>query len=107
MKIMIIPVNGHLIVKPKENKTFLPTEKGTFQEIGEVVAIAEDLKNLFQGFDKKGEDAVKIGVDVYFDSWLSAKYPTGEGDEEFYLVPWKDVRAIKRKEKNETDEISK
>lgn len=93
MKIMIIPVNGHLIVKPKANKTFLPTEKGTFQEIGEVVLVA----NLVSEVNTFGE-MPEIGDEVYFDSWLSAKYPTGEGDEEFYLVPWKDVRAIKRKE---------
>lgn len=86
---MITPVNGHLIIQPRKQETFLPTERGTFQEIGIITA------RPWYMFWK-----VKTGDEVYFDSWLSAKYPTGEGDEEFYLVPWKDVRAIKRNAKD-------
>lgn len=102
---MIIPVNGHLIVKPKTNKTFLPTEKGTFQEIGIVEAIPQVMTGSYMGvISYRNEFDVNIGDEVYFDSWLSAKYPTGEGDEEFYLVPWKDVRAIKKHETNKIPE---
>ena len=107
----IKPVNGHILIKPLEHKTFLPTEKGTFQEIGVVVDMSEELKShnkiafLEYNFTFYKVDAkVEIGDEVYFDSWLSAKYPTGEGDGEFYLVPFKDVRAIKRNEANKVSE---
>lgn len=86
----IRPINGHLIIEPRKQETFLPTERGTFQEIGVVKS-----RPWYMAF------RVNIGDEIYFDSWLSSKYPTGENDEEFYLVPWKDVRAIKRHEKNE------
>jgi hypothetical protein len=39
----------------------------------------------------------RCGDEVFFDSWLSSKYPTGKGDEYFYLVPFKDIRATRRK----------
>lgn len=86
----IEPVNGHLIIEPRKQETFLPTERGTFQEIGMVVS------RPWHKFwwPNKGDE-------VYFDSWLSSKYPTGNGDEEFYLVPFKDVRAIKKHEKTD------
>lgn len=103
---MITPVNGHLIIQPRESKTYLPTDRGTFEEIGIVIAIAEDVlqaSSPLAALSTK-EAKVKIGDEIYFDSWLSSKYPTGDGDEEFYLVPWKDVRAIKRNEKDKISE---
>ena len=85
----IKPVNGHLIINPRVHSTFLPTEKGMFEEIG-IVAARPWYKFWWP----------RRGDEVFFDSWLSSKYPTGEGDEYFYLVPFKDIRAIKKHEAN-------
>lgn len=84
---MIKPKNGHLIIKPRSQQTFLPTERGTFQEIGIVISWSWKF-----WWPQKGDE-------VFFDSWLASKYPTGEGDEEFYLVSIKDIRAIRKNAK--------
>lgn len=86
----IIPINGHLLIKPKVHQTFLPTEKSTFEEVGEIVDIAGDITQ--SPFYMK----IKKGDTVFYDSWLAAKYPTGEDDNYFWLVPYKDVRAIQK-----------
>lgn len=83
----IKPVNSHLIVKPADHKSLLPTEKGQYDEVGEVVAIAGDVINYM---------GVEIHDIVFYDSWLASKYPTGKDDEVFWLVPYKDIRAIKK-----------
>jgi co-chaperonin GroES (HSP10) len=90
---MIIPVNNHLLITPLEHKTFLPTEKSSYDEIG----IIEEV-----GFTTA--IPVKKGDKVYFDSWLAAKLPKGSGDEYFWLVKWDDVRAIEYA--NEIPELS-
>ena len=90
---MIIPINGHILIKPLEHKTFLPSEKCQFDEIGIVLRIAQDVV----GF-------IGIGDKAYFDGWLSSKLPTGGEDEVFWLVPFKDVKAV---EPYGTDEVSK
>ena len=77
---MIKPVNNHILIKPLTRKSFVATQRETFEEIGEVIS------------DNHPE--VKPGTKVYFDSWLAAKYPTGEGSEFFWLVKWDDIRAI-------------
>ncbi len=82
----ITPVNGHILIKPLEHKSLLPTEKGQYDEIGEVVGFATELTI----------SPLEIGDRVFYDGWLAAKYPTGESDEFFWLVPFKDVRAIQK-----------
>lgn len=81
---MITPVNGHFIIKPFEHKTFLPTEKGTYEEVGTIVDMGDFVSVL----------EISRGDKVYFDSWLASKYPTGKEDEFFWLVKWSDIRAF-------------
>ena len=83
---MITPINGHVLIEPLVHQTYLPTEKGTFEEVGTVIETAE------------GIIGIEKGTKVFFDSWLSSKYPTGKDDEFFYLVPFKDIRAIEKKD---------
>lgn len=83
----IVPVNGHILVKPLEHKSILPSEKGLYEEIGEVIALPME-----------GGAWSDIGDKVFFDGWRSAKYPTGNDDEFITLVRWEDVRAVQKKD---------
>ena len=100
---MIKPVNGHLIVEPLEHKTFFGGDKATYDEVGKVISLPpKKITSWFEGVPiYTTEVGVEIGDKVYFDSWLAAKFPTGEDDKYFWLVKWEDVRAI------EHDEIPK
>jgi hypothetical protein len=82
---MIEPVNGHLLIEPLEHEQFMSSTKGTYEEIGIVLAVDET-----EFIPKKGDK-------VYFDSWLAAKYPAGP-DKFYWLVKWEDVRAIEHVE---------
>lgn len=97
MESKIIPVNGHLLISPLKHESLLPTEKGQYDEVGEVVAIAGDAMNYM---------GIEIHDIVFYDSWLASKYPTGKDDEVFWLVPYKDIRAIQKKEKDEKRQSS-
>ena len=88
----IIPINGHLIVKPVKHESLLPSEKDLFEQIGEVMSIC-DLSNVAG----TSSEVPNIGERVYFDPWQVGKYPSGEGDEEFWVVPFKHIKAIERK----------
>jgi hypothetical protein len=84
---MIKPINGHIIIEPLKHDSFIPLDKGSYEEIGVVKAVPEhNQKNSL--FDNL------VGKKVYFDSWLASKYPTGKGDKYFWLVKMDDVRAI-------------
>ena len=77
---MIKPINSNILIDPLVHSTFLPSEKGTFEEIGIVL--------------DGGDSQLEKGTKVYFDGWTASKFPTGEGDNYFWLVPFKDIRAI-------------
>ena len=97
----IVPVNGHLLVKPVEHKSILPSEKGLYEEIGEIIEIASDIRagyNYKAGGAADREAMIHIGDKVFFDGWRSAKYPTGNDDEFITLVRWEDVRAVQKKD---------
>lgn len=96
---MIKPVNGHLLIEPLKHEDFVVSDKQTFEEIGVVVAVAEDVYPVVYSNDNDFTPVrpVEVGDKVYFDSWLAAKYP--KNNEEFYwLVKWEDVRAIEHVE---------
>ena len=86
---MIQPVNNHILIKPLEHKTYLPTEKGVYEEVGVIVGINETW-NLAK--------LVPVGTKIWFDAWLASKYATGEGDDYLWLVNWDDVRAMELQE---------
>lgn len=90
---MIKPVNGHLLIEPVAHETFIASERGTFEEIGVVLATPDDMEIM-------SVKPVNVGDRVFFDSWMCAKYP--KNDEEFYwLVPWSEVRAVEHAEVSE------
>jgi len=68
----------------------MATQNDKYQEIGIVVAVADDL------LDKVTPKGLDEGNRVYFDSWLAAKYPNKDGgtDAYYWLVKWEDVRAV-------------
>lgn len=80
-----IPLNGHVQVEPLAHDSFIAQSKETFEEIGTVVAFDPALP-------AEAIAILKKGGKVYFDSWLSSKYP--KDDKDFYwLVKWSDIRA--------------
>jgi len=81
---MITPVNNHLVIEPLKHEEFIPTDHGTYQEIGVVV----------DNGGMVGLDYPKKGDKVFFDAWLAAKYPKGTEGEYYWLVKWEDVRAV-------------
>jgi hypothetical protein len=81
----IKPINGHLVIEPLKHSTFLPTEKGMFEEVGIVLS-----RPWYKFWWPKQGDR------VYFDSWLAVKYPKGEGDDYFWLVSCRDIKAIQK-----------
>lgn len=87
---MIKPINGHLLIEPVKHETFMASEKGTYEEIGKVI----ELPATGCGSSTSAYGHISVGDSVYFDSWLAAKYPTGNGNDFFWLVPYKDIRAI-------------
>lgn len=92
---MLKPVNNHLLIEPVKYDSFISQEKGTYQEIGIVIDIDPQLPMNWSPTEPlKAILRVKKGDKVYFDSWLAGKFPTGKGDEYFWLVKWEDVKAV-------------
>lgn len=91
---MIQPVNGHLIIEPLVHESFITSSKETYDEVGIVLAVAKNLQWVEGG--EVTFSPVEVGQKVFFDSWLAAKYPSG--DSYFWLVKWEDVRAIENEE---------
>ncbi len=88
----IKPVNGHVIIEPMKQESFMASQRDTYEEIGIVVSIAADTIKV-RGLI--AEAPVHKGDKVYFDSWLAARYPKeGKTDEFYWLVKWEDVRAV-------------
>lgn len=85
---MIVPVNGHIVIEPVVHNSFIATQKEAYDEIGVVVAVPEIFDEI------AASECPKIGQKVFFDSWLASKYPTGVGDNYFWLVRYDDIRAI-------------
>ena len=98
---MIKPVNGHLLIEPLPQESFIASDRETYQEIGVVIDYDAD-------FDDEGTvwtgtaiaqppKMINKGDKVYFDSWLAAKFPKDK-DSFYWLVEWSNVRAIDRVE---------
>lgn len=108
----LIQVNGHLLIEPLKQEEFIASDKTTFQEIGVVIDFDPALDPNWDPIPHTGipsnlypeiECPIHKGDKVYFDSWLAAKYPTGEHDERgekrfYWLVKWEDVRMIEHAE---------
>lgn len=76
------PINNHLKIKPVEQDGFIASAKGTYEEIGVVLEVAEGVP-------------VEKGMLVYFDSWLAKKYPVrGVANEYEWFVKYEDIVAV-------------
>jgi co-chaperonin GroES (HSP10) len=82
---MIKPINYHVLIEPLKQEGFISSQNDVYQEIGVVRAMAPGVEL---------EGTINIGDRVYFDGWIAAKYPTGDGENYFWLVPYHDVRAV-------------
>jgi hypothetical protein len=81
---MIQPINNYILIEPLKSDSFIASEKDIYEEIGIVV--------------NSGDSGLFIGSRVYFDSYLAAKYPTGDGKTFFWLVRYEDIRATETNE---------
>lgn len=103
-KKMIHPVNNHLLIQPVKQDSFIANQKDTYEEIGEVLALDENINQGISNIEGTSlaytpdEPKVTVGDKVYFDSWLAAKFPAEEKDEFYWLVKWEDVRAVEHGE---------
>jgi hypothetical protein len=59
--------NQYLRIKLIPNESFIKEEKDTYNEMGIVIDVANDIPR-----------TVKIGSKVKFDSWLAKKFPAWE-----------------------------
>lgn len=87
---MIKPVNGHLLIDPVKKDDFIATATDKYQEIGVVLAVSDDL-----GMAHETKPQISIGDQVYFDSWLSGKFPSETEGKFYWLVSAADIKAVK------------
>lgn len=86
---MITPINGHLLIKPLEHKTLLPSERETYEEVGTVIGVPRLWWLMFWRPQVKDK--------IFFDSWMAAKYPDpNNSDESVWLIPFQDIRAVQK-----------
>lgn len=88
---MIQPVNGHLVIEPVKQESFVVRDRETYEEIGIVKATAAR-----ESDSPLSQEYPRIGDKVFFDSWLAARFPGEKDGEYFWLVRWEDVRAIEK-----------
>lgn len=70
-----IPFYDKVQIKPLEKEGLLKGENDQYLEIGEVMAVGQEVKFL------------KVGDTVFFDAWGMQKTPKVEGEEQFFVVP--------------------
>jgi len=80
----VVPINGHIIIRPIEEKTAFLSSQATFEERGEII----DAPLWIKWFT-----SIKVGRYCFFDSWTAAKYLDSE-KKEFWLVPRKHIKGI-------------
>ena len=76
----MIPLNGYVQIEPQTREDFIVSSDRTYDEIGKVIAVDADVTR------------VTVGDTVYFDSWMAAKFPAGEG-KYYWLVPYENIKA--------------
>lgn len=90
---MIKPINGYVLIEPLKHSTFVSGPRETFEEIGIVLDYSDNNDpNLISTF--KESAPLKKGARVYFDAWLAGKYPSEKPGEFYWLVSFKDIKAI-------------
>lgn len=103
----IQPVNGHLLIEPVIQDSFISSSSDKYQEIGVVIgydrAINGGLGDETSTSTPTQLNSLRIrkGDKVYFDSWLAAKFPKVGTKDFYWLVKWEDVRAVEHAEVSE------
>ncbi len=83
---MIQPYNNHILIDPIPQDTFVSTMRQTYQEIGMVIKLQENMVTPFN-----------VGDKVMFDAWLAKKYPKeGTTDEFYWLVNIDNIVAYEK-----------
>lgn len=94
----IIPIQNNILIEPIREETAFSTAMTQYEERGKVIAIADSLRKLFNGFDKAPTPPkVDVGDIIYFDSWQAAKFKNGDG-QDIWLVHIDAVRAVEKHE---------
>lgn len=79
------PINQHVLIQPLEQDAFIATQRTSYEEIGIVLAVAEDTT---------APIIFPVGTRVYFDSWVAKKFPVkGEFGKYHWYVEYKDIVA--------------
>lgn len=78
---MIHPINNHVLIKPIKSEGMF--SGNVYDEKGEVISAPIHISGISQG------------QTIYFDSWMAAKY-TDKDDNEFWLVPFENIRAFEK-----------
>lgn len=97
---MLHPLNKHVLIEPIEQESIIASATHIYEEMGIILEIAADLTRISGGV---GVEPVKFsplekGDKVFFDSWTAAKYPTGEDDKFYWLVPYESIRMVETKD---------
>ena len=77
---MLKPINKHIVVEPVVNNDFVSAINEKYQEIGTVISVSEGIND------------IPVGCKVYFDSWMTAKFPKSS-NEYYWLVKYEDIRG--------------
>lgn len=80
---MIKPLNGFVQVEPQTREDFISSADTTYNEVGTVIAVADEINSL------------RGGETVYFDSWMATKFPAGDG-KYYWLVPFENIKAYEQ-----------
>lgn len=94
---MIHPINNHVLIEPMKHESFIESQKNTFEEIGIVIDLDRRILDRDWGIpstDGRMFPTIVKGSKVYFDSWLASKYPAEKDGEFYWLVDYKDIKAV-------------
>lgn len=78
------PYVGYIQVEPEVSNAFVASVKGTYDEVGKIVALPEDYSDVGQ---------LKVGMKVFFDSWQAAKFPIDDKGTLYWYIPFDAVKA--------------
>lgn len=88
---MLKPLNKFIQIEPQSKEDFISSNETTYNEVGTVISIPDNLVNTMGIRDCP----ITKGDIVYFDSWMAAKFPAGEG-KYYWLVPFENIKAYEQ-----------
>lgn len=79
----MIPLNSQIQIEPEEHKDFIASTQTTYEEIGTIVMLP---------YMAPASTPLKVGMRVFFDSWMASKFPM-EGGKYYWYVPHENIKA--------------